>query len=760
MDKAECKKRFYELVYPSLPNEWEVEPIIDELAELSDYHQQLLLTQITAIWPISHSLGLSFLEDGGRVIDAVPANLIPKWVRTILRSYEQEGLAGARRYILQAREFFLEPLEKRNTVRFEEIAKQMLFYLRGISGEELYLDKDTAACTDTTTYYLPPAISLLSRYEHNRFLYKFLLSLHWGFHNWGTFRLRTAGRENLLSTKTTNGGGGTSENHRSVQAQLSDFDDPQLARDVFFLLEAGRVVRGLAGHLPGLIKTFKGVQHELESVLSCESSNPLTSRVSELGFFILSGARQPPSWFAGVAPVNHERGACSDSVLAAVKSSYQRIWQSGQPYHRPPLMELLGRHDFERAEVEIDRKRDEMKKAFIVQLETLKSDIEKDEDQHGGPSSDRSVQTMLAAAENSAEDQLRSNLNILDNPGVEIPEDFIKLVEKIIDDLGHIPQSYFSAVSGAAGHGFSIASPADPTTEDLPGNHSEIQFDEWDYRRNGYRRNWCTIVERQLPELHSTFVNATLEKHRGTLLKLRRQFEMMKTNEHFVRRQREGDDLDLDAIVEARGDQRAGISPSEKLFVRLQRNERDIATIFLVDMSNSTEGWVGTVIKEALVLLCEVMDVTGDPYAIMGFSGMRRSRCDLYMVKSIDEPYSQLIRHRISSISPREYTRMGPAIRYAVSRLKQYEARSRLLVSITDGKPEDYDDYKGEYAIEDSRKALQEARGYGIHTFGITVDREAHAYLPQLFGGGNYIFIDDIDKLPMRMIDMYRLLTV
>jgi nitric oxide reductase NorD protein len=177
-------------------------------------------------------------------------------------------------------------------------------------------------------------------------------------------------------------------------------------------------------------------------------------------------------------------------------------------------------------------------------------------------------------------------------------------------------------------------------------------------------------------------------------------------------------------------------------------------------MSNSTEGWVGTVIKEALVLLCEVMDVTGDPYAILGFSGMRRSRCDLYLIKSIDEPYSQLIRQRISSISPREYTRMGPAIRYAVNQLKHYEARSRLLVSITDGKPEDYDDYKGEYAIEDCRKALQEARGFGVHTFGITVDREAHDYLPQLFGGGNYIFIDDIDKLPMRMIDMYRLLTV
>jgi nitric oxide reductase NorD protein len=760
MDRGECKKRFYELVFPSLPNEWEIDPIIDQVAELSAHHQQQLLSQITAIWPVSHSLGLSFLEDGCRVIDAVPAELIPKWVRTILRSYEQEGLTGARRYILQAREFFLEPLERRNTVSFEEVVKQMLFYLRGISGEELHLEKNTFARTDTTTYYLPPAISLLSNYDDNRFLYKFLLSLHWGFYRWGTFRLRAADWKEITLTTVDDEDRSYVAGHRSMQAQFSAFDDPQLAKDIFFLLETERIIAALAAHLPGLVKKLGSLQDELIHVLSTESEQTPGARVSDLGFDILSASFTSPLGPAGQNRASDEVPRTADSVLAAVTSTYERIWISGQPYHRPPIMELLGKHDFERVELEIDRKRTETKHAFMIQLEALKSDIEKEDEHRGGSSSNRSVQTMVVATKHEAEDQLRSTLGILDNPEVEIPEDLVKLIEAILDDLGHIPQSYFSAASGVAGHGFSTLSLVDTAGIDSSVSQGEIQFDEWDYRRHGYRRNWCTIVERQLPELQSTFVNSTLEKHRGTLVKLRRQFEMMKTTEHFIRRQREGDDLDLDAIVEARGDKRAGISPSEKLFVRLQRNERDIATVFLVDMSNSTEGWVGTVIKEALVLLCEVMDVTGDPYAILGFSGMRRSRCDLYLIKSIDEPYTHMIRQRISSISPREYTRMGPAIRYAVNQLKQYEARSRLLVSITDGKPEDYDDYKGEYAIEDSRKALQEARGYGIHTFGITVDREAHDYLPQLFGNGNYIFIDDIDKLPMRMIDMYRLLTV
>jgi nitric oxide reductase NorD protein len=176
-------------------------------------------------------------------------------------------------------------------------------------------------------------------------------------------------------------------------------------------------------------------------------------------------------------------------------------------------------------------------------------------------------------------------------------------------------------------------------------------------------------------------------------------------------------------------------------------------------MSNSTEGWVGTVIKEALVLLCEVMDIAGDPYGILGFSGMRRSRCEIFSIKQVEEPYTHIIHQRINSMMPREYTRMGTAIRYSTQYLKQCEARTRLLVTITDGKPEDYDDYKGEYAIEDTRKALMEARGCGMHAFCITVDREAHDYLPQMFGTGNYIFVDDIQKLPFKMVDMYRLLT-
>lgn len=295
--------------------------------------------------------------------------------------------------------------------------------------------------------------------------------------------------------------------------------------------------------------------------------------------------------------------------------------------------------------------------------------------------------------------------------------------------------------------------------EQLPHSGDGIAYDEWDYRRRGYRKDWCTLLEKDLQPVRSQFIETTLHAYRGLLAGLRRQFESLRTQHRFVRRRRYGDDIDFDALVEAMGDRAAGISPPERLFVRLQRDTRDIAVMFLVDMSNSTEGWVGKAIKESLVLLADVLEVVGDRYAIYGFSGMRRSRCELYRLKSLDEPYSEIVGQRICAITPREYTRMATPVRHLTELLMRADAKVRLLIVISDGKPEDYDDYKGEYAIEDTRQALIEARGKGIIPFCITVDREPHDYLPHMFGRENYVFVDSVAKLPRRMVEIYRLLT-
>jgi len=348
---------------------------------------------------------------------------------------------------------------------------------------------------------------------------------------------------------------------------------------------------------------------------------------------------------------------------------------------------------------------------------------------------------------------------LLDNEGLDVPEELAALIRDIKDDLGALPEAYVQAAAGQAGSG--VNRQQSGTSEDGFGsipNNATI-YNEWDYRRAGYRLGWCSLVEKSLQPVRSGFVADTLEKYKPQLKKLRRQFEMLRTRDRFVRRRRHGDDIDLDALIEALGDSRAGLTPSDRLFVRLLRDERDIAAMFLVDMSNSTEGWVGVAVKEALVLLSEALEVVGDRYGIYGFSGMRRSRSELFHIKHLEEPYGLTVQRRIAAIGPKEYTRMGPPIRHLTKKLMESDGTLRLLLVISDGKPEDYDDYKGQYAIEDTRKALLEARGVGVYPFCITIDKSAHDYLTHMFGKGNYVFVSEVLSLPAKMTEMYRLLT-
>jgi nitric oxide reductase NorD protein len=186
----------------------------------------------------------------------------------------------------------------------------------------------------------------------------------------------------------------------------------------------------------------------------------------------------------------------------------------------------------------------------------------------------------------------------------------------------------------------------------------------------------------------------------------------------------------------------------------------NIAVIFMVDVSGSTKGWINDAERECLVLLCEALQVLGDRYAIYGFSGMTRKRCELYRIKEMDEAYSDAVKARIAGIEPKDYTRMGATIRHLTMLLNKVPSRTRLLITLSDGKPDDYDGYRGEYGIEDTRQALIEAKRSGIHPFCITIDREARDYLPHMYGAVNYTQVDNVHRLPFRVSDIYRRLTV
>jgi nitric oxide reductase NorD protein len=250
-----------------------------------------------------------------------------------------------------------------------------------------------------------------------------------------------------------------------------------------------------------------------------------------------------------------------------------------------------------------------------------------------------------------------------------------------------------------------------------------------------------------------------LHKHRGVARHLRRGFEALRGDEKVQRRQPVGDDIDFDAVVDAWVDQRGGVEVSDRLFLKRQKVERDIAVAFMVDMSGSTKGWINDAERETLVLLCDVLESLGDRYAIYGFTSLTRKRCELLRVKRFDERYGDQVRARISGITPQDYTRMGAPIRHLTALLRGEEARTKLLITLSDGKPDDFDQYRGRYGIEDARQALFEARRAGIHVFCITIDCEAKGYPPHMYGAANFVVVDRVSQLPLKLSDAYRRLT-
>lgn len=300
---------------------------------------------------------------------------------------------------------------------------------------------------------------------------------------------------------------------------------------------------------------------------------------------------------------------------------------------------------------------------------------------------------------------------------------------------------------------------ADREAENQAKGAGEVLYDEWDHRRQAYRRAWYRVSERPAHSANEDFVVAALRKHRGLLKRLYRTFEALRGEDRLLRRQAEGEAPDIDAIIGAYADMSFGLEPDHRLFLKKQRTERNIAVLFMVDMSGSTKGWINEVERESLVLLCEALEHLGDRYAIYGFAGYTHLRCEVFPIKGFTEGYTSAVRTRIAGIGPRDYTRMGAAIRHLSSKLQEVEARTRVLIALSDGRPDDEDGYRGDYGVEDTRQAVLEARNQGIHPFCITIDDQAQDYLPHMFGRAHYTVVEDVAKLPYKVSDIYRKIT-
>ncbi|PHR30566.1 MAG: hypothetical protein COA36_00745 [Desulfotalea sp.] len=746
------KNRFLAIVSPSLPNEWEVEDVLAHLLGLSDGNVDSLFQQIAVIWPVSHSLCFAYLQEGAKCIVLMPGDLLGEWSRQILGCYEAGGLLAARNFMADPEKHFLGPLDGRCGARLTSLSERLQLYLCGVFGRRIELGVSKVPTTNIDRVFVPENIDIFTTEADNKLLYKLIVSLQWAHVESRVF-------EDSLEL------GHRGDGH--VTRWLNTFSRPQEAKELFGVLQFVKSFWLLVDVFPGLIRRATPLCSDLIEAISAQGGSVsycnMLKSVLQYSVTGLSKSGSNRRYLDDLLKVVLER-LRSENTFKVFPEFYAYFDALGGTCNFGGLTLLLGRFDFDAAAVAIISRREDQKNAFIallsmaVQQNMLVKDVANAENKSQQSDSSALVLTDAVAAE---QEQPGHEEFLLQNSNAELSSELKALINSIQDDLGELPQAYVQAAAGMAGKGVNDRESHGAVAGFTQCSVSSVghSYDEWDYRRGGYRSSWCTLYEKTVEAVTSTFVEDTLLKYQGQLHKIRRQFEMLRNQNRYARRRRDGDEIDFDALVDALGDSKAGIVPSDRLFLRLLRDRREISTYFLVDMSYSTEGWVGTALKESLVLIAEAMAIVGDAYAIYGFSGMRRSKSELFTVKKLDEVYGSVVKQRIAGIGPKEYTRMGPPIRHIAKKMLECESRVRLLIVLSDGKPEDYDDYKGKYAIEDTRKALLEARGAGIHVFCITIDKMAHAYLGHMFGRGQFVFVDSVDTLPTKLVKLYRSLT-
>ncbi len=320
------------------------------------------------------------------------------------------------------------------------------------------------------------------------------------------------------------------------------------------------------------------------------------------------------------------------------------------------------------------------------------------------------------------------------------------------------------AVEPIPDNGYEIDEQADQkVTDEALQSETETQdysYHEWDHSRQRYRENWCQLHEKTVRPVTGVFAKETLHKYRVLLKQLQRSFEVMRQQNLRLKREPVGDDIDIDAAVESWVDVHNGFEASDRVFTQVRRKNRNVAVMFMIDMSASTAGWVNQVERESLILLCETLESLDDRYAIYGFSGRGNKHCHCFHIKDFNEKYNTDVHARIEGIQSQDYTRLGAAIRHLGTRLSQIDASTRLLITLSDGRPDDVDGYQGHYGIEDTRMAVIEMRHLGIHPYCITIDSNAREYIPHMFGENGFSIINQVEQLPVKIAQIYRKLTV
>ena len=715
---------------------------------------------------------LAAFRSSAKALRKVSLEQFEEWIETGIAT-KKDASTKARRsfFALETRQSNELLQEAQKGLPLESIQTVLRIYIEGLTGKEVEIAPISAMpqesrIGDGKIIYLPSNVNEFSDDEHDFRLYKVLAAHGAGQIEFGTFEKNT---EELKAAFTELNGlyraspeqldafslAGYIEEVQKGETALSEkefrkefekqkkripknpdykavlkvFPEPHLARKIFGTMENARIDNRLRKEYRGLVKDLDLMQDFLGAKRPYIFDLPMHEVPFELLFQITmcGGATDDARQFYG--QVVSEIETVIGSYLAIKDATVvDSILATSRVYN---LFQNISPEETQAQESEENKEKGEYVKEDAQGEAVTESQIKREEK----PKDAQDIRDLFNAW-NEAEDQEGE------------PQD----------------------LQGSENWSFN-----DMPEQPLEAGDEAFSYDEWDRELSDFRTGWCRVIEKKVRQGDRSFVELTRSRYRGVISSVRHQFQLMKPeNLTKINRELDGEEYDLNAVIDYVVDRRAGGNPSERLYTKRLRRERDVAVSLLLDQSSSTARTITRnplqpythpgrriieIEKEGLVLMSEALEAVGDIYSINGFTSEGRRNVKFYIVKDFDEKYSEEIEKRIGGITFQNNTRLGAAIRHAAAKLLRQESRTKLMIILTDGRPYDHDYGDAKYAKEDVREALTEARMSGITPFCITIDRDSEQELMDLYGEIGYTIIDDVLSLPEKLPNIYRRLT-
>ena len=671
-----------------------------ELAAYSLSEQTRFLQTIQAWQKQSPPMAYQLCRYGLPAFKQLKAQDWDKWLHYVQQNLHSHGRRAAIDKLRRFEDYLARSKIAPQAARLEELMPVLSGLLAALGGRPLRIQAGETIFTDTAMVYLPAHYELLPSHEDNYGFYKLAVVFAWAQTWFATWQV-------------------------DLQALLYDLDDYEHGWSLFQALEGLRLDACIERSLPGIAR------------LGCRLGRQRDQLPDH------------PLWQQARKQLEQAEATAHDSVAWIKKLA------AAGPLSLPAYQ---GRFNPAAVRRVVNARVTKEEK----QLQTALQDIVKQSSGAGRRQAAGQRQRFSVTMDRANPRSSKQITLGMDGEAVELTPQLEQLLRSIIQDWGEIPRQWLKLMQDEN----------DKTTDEqqqaqlVAGQQpvlAQVQLPEWDHSIFDYRRQWCHVflhaAESGQQELGKQFSQEVKDRHRGLINRLSRSFEFLRESEVRLRGQADGDDIDIDAVVASLIAMRCGEESSAEIYTRRHTVGRNVAVVFMVDMSGSTKGRVNQIEKEALILLCESLSALKDRYALYGFSSHTREKCMIYCIKSFDEEYDQTIQSRIAAMQPQHYTRMGAAIRYLRRYLLNSDAKTRLLLSLSDGRPEDKDGYRGNYGIEDTRRALLETACLGIHSHCITIDDKAMDYLPYMYGPSHVSVVNDLNSLPFRMADIYRRIT-